>query len=101
MSVKNLPVLLSGHRLTIVDPPCPKTKDDGNGGQVVVTDRHTGNHLAARTGATTKDLMSRMRHDDMRAALIYQHATAEADQRIAERLSGLVDDHRRAGLDDV
>jgi hypothetical protein len=42
-----------------------------------------------------------MRHDDMRAALIYQHATAEADQRIAERLSGLVDDHRRAGLDDV
>jgi hypothetical protein len=39
MSVKNLPVLLSGHRLTIVDPPCPKTKDDGNGGQVVVTDR--------------------------------------------------------------
>jgi hypothetical protein len=40
MSVKNLPVLLSGYRLTIVDPPCPKTKDDGNGGQVVVVDRN-------------------------------------------------------------
>ena len=32
--------------------------------------RHTANHLAARTGATTKDLMARMGHDDMRAALI-------------------------------
>ena len=55
--------------------------------------RHTGNHLAARTGATTKDLMARMGHDDMRAALIYQHATGEADRQIAERLSGLVDEH--------
>ncbi|MGI8869839.1 MAG: hypothetical protein ACR2F6_13580 [Mycobacteriales bacterium] len=33
--------------------------------------RHTGNLLAAQTGASTKDLMSRMGHDDMRAALIY------------------------------
>src|SRR5215213_3601556 len=48
--------------------------------------RHTGNHLAARTGATTKDLMTRMGHDDMRAALIYQHATGEADRQIADRL---------------
>src|SRR5689334_3069278 len=37
--------------------------------------RHTGNHLAAQTGASTKDLMARMGHDDMRAALIYQRAT--------------------------
>jgi len=55
--------------------------------------RHTGNHLAARTGATTKDLMARMGHDDMRAALNYQHATGEADRQIAEGLSSLVHQH--------
>ncbi|MBN9098848.1 MAG: tyrosine-type recombinase/integrase family protein [Pseudonocardia sp.] len=53
--------------------------------------RHTGNHFAAQTGASTKDLMARMGHDDMRAALIYQRATSEADQRIADRMSTLVD----------
>ena len=53
--------------------------------------RHTGNHLAAQTGASTKDLMARMGHDDMRAALIYQRATSEADRPIADRLSALVD----------
>ena len=50
--------------------------------------RHTGNHLAAQTGASTKDLMARMGHDDMRAALIYQRATQRggpADRRPAER----------------
>ncbi len=62
--------------------------------------RHTGNHLAARTGATTKDLMARMGHDDMRAALIYQHATGEADRVIADRLSDLLADHTRPGPDD-
>jgi hypothetical protein len=34
--------------------------------------------------------MSRMGHDDMRAALIYQRATSEADRRIAEGLRALV-----------
>jgi integrase len=38
--------------------------------------RHTGNTLAAATpGTSTRDLMDRMGHDSMRAALIYQHAT--------------------------
>ena len=37
---KNLPVVLGGYRCTIVDPPCPKTRDDGNGGEVVVVDRN-------------------------------------------------------------
>ena len=41
--------------------------------------RHTGNNLAAATGASTKELMARMGHSTMRAALIYQHATGEAD----------------------
>jgi hypothetical protein len=49
---------------------------------------------------STKDLMARMGHDDMRAALIYQRATSEADKRIAERLSGLVDEHKTGTKDD-
>jgi hypothetical protein len=39
--------------------------------------------------------MARMGHDDMLAALIYQPATSEADQQIADRLSKLVDRHRQ------
>jgi hypothetical protein len=35
-----------------------------------------------------------MGHDDLRAALIYQRATSEADRAIADRLSALVDEHR-------
>lgn len=43
---------------------------------------------------STKDLMARMGHDDMRAALIYQRATTDADRLIADRLSALIDEHR-------
>jgi len=49
--------------------------------------RHTGNHLAAQTpGATLRDLMVRMGHGSMRAALIYQHASRDADRHIADSL---------------
>ena len=51
--------------------------------------RHTGNTLAAATGASTKELMARMGHASMRAALIYQHATADRDAAIAAALSRL------------
>jgi integrase len=51
--------------------------------------RHTGNTLAAATGAGTKELMARMGHASMRAALIYQHATTDRDAAIAEALSRL------------
>ena len=37
--MRDLPVVLRGYRCTVVDPPCPKTKDDGKGGQVVVVNR--------------------------------------------------------------
>jgi hypothetical protein len=37
-----------------------------------------------------------MGHDDMRAAIIYQHASNEADQAIADRLSTRIDQHRAA-----
>lgn len=53
--------------------------------------RHTGNTLAAATGASTKELMSRMGHASPRAALIYQHATSDRDAVIAAALSDLVE----------
>ena len=56
--------------------------------------RHTGNLFAAQSGASTADLMARMGHDDVRAALIYQRATREADRRIADRISDLVGEQR-------
>jgi integrase len=59
--------------------------------------RHTGNLLAAQTGASTRDLMARMGHDDMRAALIYQRATVQADRLIAERLGQLLDERADNG----
>jgi len=46
--------------------------------------------LAARTGATTKELMARLGHASPRASLIYQHATDDRDRRIAERFGDMV-----------
>ena len=48
--------------------------------------RHTAGTLAARTGATTKELMARLGHASPRASLIYQHADEDRDRRIAEGL---------------
>ncbi|MGC4852260.1 tyrosine-type recombinase/integrase [Micromonospora sp. DT4] len=59
--------------------------------------RHTGNTLAAQTGASTRDLMARMGHDSPQAALIYQHATAEADRAIAQALHEAVRADRKRG----
>jgi integrase len=56
--------------------------------------RHTGNTLAAMTGASTKELMSRMGQSSPRAALIYQHATKERDVAIANGLSTLIEAQR-------
>jgi integrase len=57
--------------------------------------RHTGNTLAAATGASTKELMSRMGHASARAALLYQHASRDRDVAIADGLSDLVAAARR------
>ncbi|MFF4860416.1 tyrosine-type recombinase/integrase [Streptomyces sp. NPDC002405] len=57
--------------------------------------RHTGNTLAASTGAGTRELMARMGHSTARAALIHQHAGADRDRLIADALSGLVDKGRK------
>lgn len=48
--------------------------------------RHTGATLAAATGATTRELMARLGHTSPEIAMRYQHATAERDRAIADRL---------------
>lgn len=58
--------------------------------------RHTGNVLAASTGASTADLMARMGHGSARAALIYQHATKDADKAIAAALGKTITKAKRA-----
>ena len=50
--------------------------------------RHTGATLAAATGATLAELMTRLGHSTPAAALRYQHAAADRDRAIAEALSG-------------
>jgi integrase len=65
--------------------------------------RHTGNTLAAASGASLADLMARMGHASSQAALRYQHATRAQDAALADHLSGLVRAARAAraaqGLD--
>jgi hypothetical protein len=55
--------------------------------------RHTGNTMAASTGASTRELMSRMGHSSSRAALIYQHSSPERDEWIAAALSEQIRQH--------
>src|SRR6187397_2211404 len=40
VTIRDLPVMLSGFKCTVVDPPAPKTRDDGSGNPVTVTDRN-------------------------------------------------------------
>jgi integrase len=58
--------------------------------------RHTGGTLSAATGATLKELMARLGHSSVRAAMIYQHASRERDRLIAEDLGNLARDARSA-----
>jgi integrase len=52
--------------------------------------RHTGATLAALTGATLPELMNRLGHSTVNAAMRYQHAVKGRDQAIAEALSRMV-----------
>ena len=58
--------------------------------------RHTGYHLAAQTGASTRELMQRMGHSTVRAAMIYQHATDARSRHLADRLDALVREQQAA-----
>jgi len=59
--------------------------------------RHLAGTMAAQTGATTRELMARLGHSSPRAALTYQHATAERDHAIAAGLDLLIAAARPAG----
>ncbi|MCI0385096.1 site-specific integrase [Streptomyces sp. CNQ085] len=61
--------------------------------------RHTGNQLAAETGATLKDLMVRMGQSSVRAALIYQHSSLERQREIAHGLDDRVRRELKTGGD--
>jgi integrase len=63
--------------------------------------RHTGNTLAAGTGASLRDLMTRMGHASARAALIYKHASSDRDQAIAASLDELLRRHQAVGGDEA
>jgi integrase len=51
--------------------------------------RHTGAVLAAATGASLAELMARLGHSTVSAAMRYQHAAADRDKVIAAALSDL------------
>lgn len=57
--------------------------------------RHTGAVLAAATGATLAELMSRLGHSTPGAAMRYQHAAKGRDAQIARHLSELASGPRQ------
>jgi integrase len=60
--------------------------------------RHFAGTTAAQTGATTREIMARLGHSSPRAALIYQHASAERDNAIAEGLDALIENAAAASI---
>jgi integrase len=63
--------------------------------------RHTGNTLAAQSGASLRDLMTRMGHDSPAAALIYQHSSRVADEAIAAALDARLIQRKSGPVPDV
>ena len=61
--------------------------------------RHTGNHVAAASGASLRDLMARMDHDSERAAIIYDREAQGADLAITNALDAHIE-LAKAGQDD-
>ena len=59
--------------------------------------RHTGNTLAAESGASLKDLMVRMGQPSVRAALLYPHSTLKRQREIANDMDARVRTDRKEG----
>lgn len=68
----------------------PVVSEPADDGRLGVDDCQVG----IQGGHVDQDLMSHIGHDDMRAALICQRATSDADKQVAAKLSDLVDRHR-------
>jgi integrase len=62
--------------------------------------RHTGNTLAAATGATLKELMTRMGHSSTKAAMVYLHAAKDRDRAIADAMGEIVKQGLASASDD-
>lgn len=54
--------------------------------------RHTGATIAAQSGASLRELQARLGHSTVAAAMTYQHATAERDRDLADRMAALIPD---------
>src|SRR5205814_8409981 len=52
---------------------------------------------SANTGTSLRNLMTRMGRDSPRGALIYQHASADADRAIADAVNAAVTKARTTG----
>jgi integrase len=68
----------------------PATNSSGMKGFRFHDLRHTAGTLAARTGATTRELMARLGHASSQASMIYQHAAPDRDRSIAEGLAAML-----------
>jgi len=49
-----------------------------------------GEAIAAQSGASLRDLMDRMGHDSVRAAMIYQHGSSEAGKLITDAMDAKI-----------
>jgi integrase len=58
--------------------------------------RHTGNTMAADTGAKLKDLMVRAGQSSERAQLIYQHSQPKHQRKIAAGIDAEVREQRKS-----
>lgn len=56
--------------------------------------RHTGQTLAALSGATEAELMHRMGHSTTAASRVYTHSTAEHAQAVSAQLSRVISAHQ-------
>jgi integrase len=56
--------------------------------------RGSGATLASAQGASLREVMARLGHSSVRAAMIYQHATADRDRAIANLLGRAIDEAR-------
>ncbi len=52
--------------------------------------RHLAGTLTAQTGATTKEVIARLGHRSIQAAMRYQHVAADRNREIADRLDDLL-----------
>jgi hypothetical protein len=85
-----------GRRVLVSRKWSGKTLADHKADRRAWTSATRATNLAAATGASTRELMARMGHSTMRAALIYQHATRERDRQIADGVSDQIAAARQA-----